>query len=82
MNNSELRVFYGTSDPVLGEKIVKYLGLNPGKIKISRFAGGERKLSALPSNFVFVMIAGPVTQILASQPPTPACWAVGCVITM
>ncbi len=41
MANSELRVFYGTSDPELGEKIVKYLGLAPGKIKISRFAGGE-----------------------------------------
>ncbi|KPJ65330.1 ribose-phosphate pyrophosphokinase [candidate division WOR-1 bacterium DG_54_3] len=41
MANSELRVFYGTSDPGLGEKIVKYLGLAPGKIKISRFAGGE-----------------------------------------
>lgn len=41
MANSELRVFYGNSHPELGEKIVKYLGLAPGKIKISRFAGGE-----------------------------------------
>ena len=41
MANSELRVFYGNSHPELGEKIVKYLKLDPGKTKISRFAGGE-----------------------------------------
>jgi ribose-phosphate pyrophosphokinase len=41
MANSELRVFFGTSHPELGEKITKYLKLSPGKIKISRFAGGE-----------------------------------------
>jgi len=41
MPNSDLRVFYGTSHPELGEKIVKQLGLTAGKIKISRFAGGE-----------------------------------------
>lgn len=41
MANSELKVFFGTSHQELGEKICKYLGLNPGKIKISRFAGGE-----------------------------------------
>ncbi|HTY13995.1 MAG TPA: ribose-phosphate pyrophosphokinase [Candidatus Omnitrophota bacterium] len=41
MANSDLRVFYGTSHPELGEKITKQLGLEPGKIKISRFAGGE-----------------------------------------
>ena len=41
MANSELRVFYGTSHPELGEKIVKYLGLKTGEIKISRFSGGE-----------------------------------------
>lgn len=41
MLNSELCVFYGTSHPELGEKIVKDLGLNPGKIKLSRFSGGE-----------------------------------------
>ncbi len=41
MPNSDLRVFYGNSHPELGEKIVKYLKLNPGKIKVSRFAGGE-----------------------------------------
>src|SRR3989339_1559128 len=41
MVNSELCVFYGTSHPDLGEKIVKYLGIEPGRIKISRFSGGE-----------------------------------------
>ena len=41
MANSELRVFYGNSHPELGEKIVKYLGRTPGKIKVTRFAGGE-----------------------------------------
>jgi ribose-phosphate pyrophosphokinase len=41
MANSELRVFYGTAHPELGEKIVKHLGLDAGKIKLSRFAGGE-----------------------------------------
>ncbi|MBN1443663.1 MAG: ribose-phosphate pyrophosphokinase [Planctomycetes bacterium] len=41
MANSELRVFHGTSHPELGDKIIQYLGLPPGEIKISRFAGGE-----------------------------------------
>ncbi|KAF0134455.1 MAG: ribose-phosphate pyrophosphokinase [Candidatus Saganbacteria bacterium] len=41
MANSELRFFYGTSHPVLGEQITKYLGLKTGEIKISRFSGGE-----------------------------------------
>lgn len=41
MANSELRVFYGTSHSELGEKIIKYLGLKKGEIKISRFSGGE-----------------------------------------
>ncbi|MFH1386622.1 MAG: ribose-phosphate pyrophosphokinase [bacterium] len=41
MANSELRVFYGTSHPVLGEEIIKHLGLTTGKIKISNFTGGE-----------------------------------------
>lgn len=41
MVNSELRVFSGTSSPELGEKITQYLQITPGKIKISRFAGGE-----------------------------------------
>lgn len=41
MINSELCVFYGSSHPELGEKIVKYLGLKAGRIKLSRFSGGE-----------------------------------------
>ncbi|MDD4179769.1 MAG: ribose-phosphate pyrophosphokinase [Candidatus Margulisbacteria bacterium] len=41
MANSELRIFHGTSHPELGEKIVKHLGLQDGKIKISSFSGGE-----------------------------------------
>jgi len=41
MANSELRVFYGDAHNELGEKIVKHLGVTAGKIKISRFAGGE-----------------------------------------
>lgn len=41
MANSELRVFYGTSHPELGEKINKFLGIKSGDIKISRFASGE-----------------------------------------
>jgi len=41
MANSELRVFYGTSHPELGEKIGKFLGLKKGDIKLSRFTGGE-----------------------------------------
>lgn len=41
MVNSELRVFYGSADPILGEKIIKYLGLKAGDIKLSRFSGGE-----------------------------------------
>ncbi|MFA6548855.1 MAG: ribose-phosphate pyrophosphokinase [Candidatus Margulisiibacteriota bacterium] len=41
MANSELRVFYGSSHPVLGEHIVKHLGIKPGAIKIARFSGGE-----------------------------------------
>jgi ribose-phosphate pyrophosphokinase len=41
MANSDLRVFYGTSHADLGDKILKHLKLSPGKIKISRFEGGE-----------------------------------------
>ena len=41
MANAKLRVFYGTSHPELGKKIVKYLRIRPGKIRISRFACGE-----------------------------------------
>ena len=41
MANSELRVFYGTSHPELGAKIIKQLGIKNGDIKVSRFSGGE-----------------------------------------
>lgn len=41
MANSDLRFFYGTSHPELGDKITKYLGIKKGEIKISRFAGSE-----------------------------------------
>ncbi|MFA5034286.1 MAG: ribose-phosphate pyrophosphokinase [Candidatus Margulisiibacteriota bacterium] len=41
IQNSNLCVFSGTSHPILGDKIVEYLGLKKGEIKISRFAGGE-----------------------------------------
>ncbi|MBI5700896.1 ribose-phosphate pyrophosphokinase [Candidatus Saganbacteria bacterium] len=47
MANSELNVFYGTSHPELGEKITKYLGINAGKIKLSRFSGGENYVRLL-----------------------------------
>jgi ribose-phosphate pyrophosphokinase len=39
--NENLKIFFGSSHPELGEKICKYLKLPVGKIKISRFAGGE-----------------------------------------
>lgn len=39
--NSELRVFSGSSNQKLTEEIVKYLGVKPGGIKISKFSGGE-----------------------------------------
>ena len=41
MANAKLRAFYGTSHPELGKKIIKYLRIRPGKIKLSRFACGE-----------------------------------------
>jgi ribose-phosphate pyrophosphokinase len=41
MANSELRVFYGTSHPELGQQIIEYLKLKPGELQISRFSGGE-----------------------------------------
>ncbi len=39
--NSELKIFFGSSYPELGNKIVKYLGGKPGEIKLSKFSGGE-----------------------------------------
>jgi ribose-phosphate pyrophosphokinase len=41
MANSELRIFYGTSHPELGKKIIEFLQLKEGKLQISRFSGGE-----------------------------------------
>ena len=41
MANSNLIVFYGSSHPELGGKIVKNLGLTAGKMKLDRFACGE-----------------------------------------
>jgi ribose-phosphate pyrophosphokinase len=36
-----LLVFSGGANPVLGNKVCKFLGLDPGKIEISRFPDGE-----------------------------------------
>ena len=36
-----LLVFSGGANPVLGTKVCKFLGLDPGKIEISRFPDGE-----------------------------------------
>ena len=41
LKNDDLRIFIGSSHPELGKEIVKYLGLEPGKIKLSKFTGGE-----------------------------------------
>ena len=41
LGNESLKVFFGSSHPELGERICRYLELPVGKIKISRFAGGE-----------------------------------------
>lgn len=38
---SRLRIFSGTSNPVLSAEVASYLGLELGKIKIKRFADGE-----------------------------------------
>lgn len=38
---SRLRIFAGTSNPVLSAEVASYLGLEQGKIKIKRFADGE-----------------------------------------
>jgi len=39
--NSELRVFSGSTHPQLTEDIEKFLKINPGQIKKSKFSGGE-----------------------------------------
>jgi ribose-phosphate pyrophosphokinase len=36
-----LLVFSGGANPVLGTKVCKFLGLDPGKVEISRFPDGE-----------------------------------------
>lgn len=38
---SRLRIFSGTSNPVLSAEVASYLGVELGKIKIKRFADGE-----------------------------------------
>lgn len=40
-NNNGLMLFGGSSHPELTERIAKYLGMRLGKIKLSRFSGGE-----------------------------------------
>jgi len=37
----ELKFFYGTSNPQLGEKIVEMLGIEKGQILLKKFANGE-----------------------------------------
>ncbi len=41
IKNDHLKVFIGSSHPQIGKEIVKYLGFEPGKIKLSKFTGGE-----------------------------------------
>ncbi|WOK98687.1 hypothetical protein Cni_G07399 [Canna indica] len=40
-HDSRLRIFSGSANPALSQEIACYLGLQPGKIKIKRFADGE-----------------------------------------
>ncbi|PIA32671.1 hypothetical protein AQUCO_04400098v1 [Aquilegia coerulea] len=40
-NNTRLRIFSGTANPLLSQEIACYMGLELGKIKIKRFADGE-----------------------------------------
>jgi len=40
-NCSELRFFYGNSNPELGERITKALGVTKGEITLKKFANGE-----------------------------------------
>ncbi|MDR5694717.1 MAG: ribose-phosphate pyrophosphokinase [Armatimonadota bacterium] len=37
----ELKVFFGSAHPELGEEIVQHLGIPPGKVTLERFADGE-----------------------------------------
>ncbi|MCF8261435.1 MAG: ribose-phosphate pyrophosphokinase [Melioribacteraceae bacterium] len=41
MEENEPRIFSGTSNPELTEKIVDYLGLTPGKVALKQFSDGE-----------------------------------------
>ncbi len=41
MNNLEPRIFAGTSNPGIADKVVKYLGVEPGLVDIKRFSDGE-----------------------------------------
>ncbi len=47
MNTGKLRVFYGSSNPDLGEGICKNLGIKCGEIKIKKFANGEKYVQFL-----------------------------------
>jgi ribose-phosphate pyrophosphokinase len=38
---SQIKLFSGTSNPLLGQEIADYLGIKPGIVNISRFANGE-----------------------------------------
>ncbi|KAL5973660.1 ribose-phosphate pyrophosphokinase 1 [Asimina triloba] len=40
-NDTRLRIFSGTANPLLSQEIACYMGLDLGKIKIKRFADGE-----------------------------------------
>jgi ribose-phosphate pyrophosphokinase len=40
-SSSKLRIFSGSSNPLLASKIAEHLGLPLGKIKLSRFKSGE-----------------------------------------
>jgi ribose-phosphate pyrophosphokinase len=42
-----LLVFSGGANPVLGTKVCKFLGLDPGKVEISRFPDGEIDMKIL-----------------------------------
>lgn len=38
---NQIKLFSGTSNPLLGQEIADYLGIKPGGVNISRFANGE-----------------------------------------
>ena len=42
-----MKLFYGSSNPELGKEIAKYLGQEPGKILIKKFANGETYVQLL-----------------------------------